>query len=292
MSGDETIGIVLAGGSGSRLYPSTIAYSKQLIHVYDKPLLYYPLSTLMIMGIRNIILIVNPDNQALFRRLLGDGTHLGLKIKYVVQQKPNGIPEAFILAKDQIRGKRVALILGDNLFYSNQLSTVLRQALSSGANYCFACQVSNPENYGVIQTGDEGEVIEIVEKPKHPSSSWVVPGLYVFNDSVVELSESLVPSPRGELEIADLLNLYIQMKELTCCFLERGVTWMDAGTPESLLDAANFVHAIEVRQGNKVGCVEEIALRMGFIDHSELVAYAMKVPQHYKDYLLQVAREK
>jgi glucose-1-phosphate thymidylyltransferase len=283
-------GIILAGGSGTRLYPVTRATSKQLVPVYDKPMIYYPLSTLMLAGIRDILVITTPHEQDGFKRLLKDGSWLGLRISYAVQPRPRGIAEAFLIGKDFIGRDRVALILGDNIFYGHGLTAQLHRAAhqSRGATI-FAYQVKNPEQYGVIQFDKRGRGISIVEKPAKPRSPYAVPGLYFFGPEVVKITQGLKPSARGELEITHVNEIYLKNKSLKVEELGRGIAWLDTGTHDSLLQASNFIQAIEQRQGLKVACVEEIAYRHGYISVKELRALAEPLAKNdYGQHLLRL----
>ncbi|MCB9072199.1 MAG: glucose-1-phosphate thymidylyltransferase RfbA [Bdellovibrionaceae bacterium] len=284
-------GIILAGGSGTRLFPTTMAVSKQLLPVYDKPTIYYPLSTLMISGIRDIMIISTERDVPMIRSLLKDGSHLGLNIQYAVQAKPEGIAQAFIIAKDFIANDSVCLILGDNIFYGETMSALLKEAtaLQSGA-YVFAYQVNDPERYGVVEFDTHGKAMSIEEKPQKPRSSWAVTGLYFYDRSVSERVATLKPSKRGELEITDLNVLYLNDKKLNVLTLGRGVAWLDTGTDDSLLDSAQFVHTIEKRQGLKVACLEEIALQQGYITQEMFVSLAENAPMSgYGQYLKKIA---
>ena len=269
-------GILLAGGTGSRLYPLTATYCKQLLAVYDKPLVYYSLATLMLAGIREILLISRPGDLPLFRQLLGDGSKLGLAIEYATQAEPRGIAEAFVIGRQFIGQNRVALVLGDNIFVGHGLKRFLARATAqtSGATI-FGYWVSDPRGFGVVEFDAKGNVLSIEEKPSEPRSHYAVTGLYFYDDRVVEFASGLRPSSRGELEITDLNNVYRAAGALTGLRFERGFAWLDAGTPESLLEAANYVSAIEKRQGLKIACVEEIAWRMGWIDDDALAALAL-----------------
>lgn len=271
-------GIVLAGGSGTRLHPMTLVASKQLLPVYDKPMVYYPLCTLMLAGIRDILLISTPVDLPNFRRLLGDGSCLGLNISYAEQPSPDGIAQAFLIGRDWIAGEPCALVLGDNLIHADHLSVLLREAGSRphGATV-FAYQVRDPERYGVVSFDAAGRATEIVEKPAAPQSNWAVTGLYFYDQRVTEMAAAITPSPRGELEITDLNRLYLQDGSLTVEKLSRGCAWLDAGTPDSLLQAAGFVQTIQARTGMLVGCPEEVAFRMGYIDAAGLRAEAAKL---------------
>lgn len=263
-------GIILAGGSGTRLYPLTIAVSKQLMPVYDKPMIYYPLSTLMLAGIREILIITTPADQAAFRHLLGDGSQIGCKFEYVVQPSPDGLAQAFILGEEFIGNDPVALILGDNIFYGAGMGTLLRNKVNPDGAVVFAYQVSDPERYGVVEFNNDGKVISIEEKPQEPKSNYAVPGLYFYNNSVVAAAKSIKPSPRGELEITDLNRVYLEQGSLEVGVLSRGTAWLDTGTFDSLMEAGQFIEVIEKRQGMKVGCIEEIAYRNGWIDDARM----------------------
>ena len=268
-------GIILAGGSGSRLHPSTLAASKQLLPVYDKPMIYYPLSTLLLAGIRDLLLISTPQDLPQFRRLLGDGAQYGIRIDYAAQPAPDGLAQAFLIGEDWLAGEACALALGDNLIHADHLSIALRQAASrkDGATV-FAYQVRDPERYGVVSFDDSGRATDIVEKPANPASHWAVTGLYFYDRRVTEFAHRIRPSARGELEITDLNRLYLDDGSLTVERLGRGTAWLDAGTPDSLLQAATFVQTIQARQGQLVGCPEEVAFRMGFIDADALRRHA------------------
>src|SRR4051794_15216464 len=268
-------GILLAGGSGTRLHPMTLAASKQLLPVYDKPMVYYPLSTLMLAGIRDIMLISTPEDLPQFRRLLGDGSRFGIRFEYAVQPSPDGIAQAFLIGRDWVAGEACALALGDNLIHADHLSTLLRNAASreSGATV-FAYQVRDPERYGVVSFDATGRAVEIVEKPATPVSNWAVTGLYFYDSAVSDIARTIRPSPRGELEITDLNHVYLESGLLTVERLSRGCAWLDAGTPDSLLQAATFVQTIQSRTGMLVGCPEEVAFRMGFIQADTLRDHA------------------
>ena len=268
-------GIILAGGSGTRLHPITQASSKQLLPVYDKPMIYYPLSTLLLAGITEVLIISTPQDLPQFQRLFHDGSHLGVRISYAEQPSPDGLAQAFLIGETWIDGDACALALGDNLIHGDHLSTLLRAAAArpEGATV-FAYQVRDPERYGVVSFDTDGKAIEIVEKPKNPTSPWAVTGLYFYDNRVVELAKKIKPSPRGELEITDLNQLYLHEGTLHVERLGRGTAWLDAGTPDSLLHAATFVQTIQDRQGNLVGCPEEAAFRMGLIDKAQLKARA------------------
>ena len=268
-------GIILAGGKGTRLYPLTIAISKQLLPVYDKPMIYYPLSMLMLAGIREILVITTSEDQALYQRLLQDGTQWGLKFAYAVQPEPRGLADAFLVGKDFLAGSPACLILGDNIFFGQGLPTVLRSAaeLKEGA-VIFAYSVRDPERYGVVEIDANGLALSLEEKPKQPRSNLAVPGIYFYDADVVRYAEELKPSARGELEITDLNRRYMEQGKLQVKVLGRGVAWLDAGTHESLLQAATFIQAVEERQGMMISSVEEIAYRMGYIDREQLLALA------------------
>jgi len=268
-------GIILAGGSGTRLHPITQASSKQLLPVYDKPMVYYPLCSLLLAGISEVLIISTPQDLPQFQRLFHDGSHLGVRISYAEQPSPDGLAQAFLIGESWIDGEACALALGDNLIHGDHLSTLLRAAAArpEGATV-FAYQVRDPERYGVVSFDTDGKAIEIVEKPTHPTSPWAVTGLYFYDKRVVELAKKIKPSPRGELEITDLNQLYLQEGTLHVERLGRGMAWLDAGTPDSLLQAATFVQTIQDRQGNLVGSPEEAAFRMGLIDKAQLKARA------------------
>jgi glucose-1-phosphate thymidylyltransferase len=268
-------GIILAGGSGTRLHPATLAISKQLLPVFDKPMIYYPLSTLMLAGIREFLVIGTPQSLPLFQGLLGDGSRWGLRIEYAAQPEPDGIAQAFIVAEDFIGEDGVALILGDNIFFGQGLSDALHdsRANRSGATI-FAYHVRDPERYGVVEFDDRDRVIGIEEKPSRPRSNWAVAGLYFYDSAVVEVARGLTPSARGELEITDINRVYLERGELNVRALGRGIAWLDAGTPDSLMGASSFVQTLEQRQGFKIGCPEEVAYNMGFIDRTALLDLA------------------
>lgn len=271
-------GIILAGGSGTRLHPVTQAVSKQLLPVYDKPMVYYPLSTLMLAGIEDVLLISTPQDLPQFQRLLQDGSHLGVRISYATQPSPDGLAQAFLIGEEWIAGQACALVLGDNLIYGSHLSQALQEVGKKkvGATV-FAYQVRDPERYGVVAFDAAGKATGIVEKPQHPASNWAVTGLYFYDERVVDFAHKVKPSARGELEITDLNNMYLEDGSLRVERLGRGTTWLDAGTPDSLLQAANFVQTIQERQGNLVGCPEEVAYRMGFISAPKLAEQAQLV---------------
>lgn len=283
-------GIILAGGKGTRLFPLTVSISKQLLPVYNKPMIYYPLSMLMLAGIREILIISTPEALPLFKNLLGSGEHWGLRFDYVEQIHPGGLAEAFLLKPEFYLGCSVCMILGDNIFFGHGLPKQLRQAatLTAGA-LVFAYAVRDPQRYGVVEFDEYGRALSIEEKPTKPRSSYAVPGMYFYDQQVYELAKSLKLSPRGELEITDLNRLYLEKGQLHVEILGRGVAWLDAGTHESLLQAANFVQTIEERQGMMISCPEEIAYRMGYIDKAQLLALAKKINNSYGEYLERLA---
>lgn len=284
-------GIILAGGTGSRLFPLTLGISKQMAPVYDKPMIYYPLSTLMLAGIRQVLVISSPRDLGGFEKLLGDGTRWGMQFSYMVQPKPEGLAQAFVLGADFIGSDHVALVLGDNIFYGRGFRSILENAcsLQSGATI-FGYEVRDPHRYGVVEFDASGKAVSLEEKPRQPKSDFAVPGLYFYDNSVVEISRSLKPSPRGELEITDVNREYLLRGLLQVEVLSRGFAWLDTGTHESLLDAGNFVAAIEKRMGLKISCPEEIAWRKGFISRDQLLTLAAEFPNEYGDYLRHVAR--
>ena len=284
-------GIILAGGTGSRLFPLTLAISKQMAPVYDKPMIYYPLSALMLAGIRDVLVISSPRDLDGFQKLLGDGAGWGMKFSYVVQAKPEGLAQAFILGADFIGTDHVALILGDNIFYGSGFQKILNSAASNefGATI-FGYEVRDPERYGVVEFDQQGNAISLEEKPQQPKSNFAVPGLYFYDNTVVGISRNLKPSIRGELEITDVNSEYLRRGRLRVEMLSRGFAWLDTGTHDSLLDAGNFVAAIEKRMGLKISCPEEIAFRRGFIDRPQLLLLAASFPNEYGAYLKHVAR--
>ncbi|RYZ92998.1 MAG: glucose-1-phosphate thymidylyltransferase [Proteobacteria bacterium] len=286
-------GIILAGGSGTRLYPLTIAVSKQLMPIYDKPMIYYPLSTLMLAGIKDVLIITTPHEQAAFKQLLKDGSHLGMNIEYAIQPKPEGLAQAFIIGEKFVGKDSVSLILGDNIFYGAGLSNLLQNAAKQkeGATV-FAYHVKNPESYGVVQFDAQGKAITIEEKPKQPKSNYAVTGLYFYDNSVIEIAKGIKPSARGELEITDINVHYMKTGKLQVETFNRGFAWLDTGTHESMLDATNFIAAIQKRQNFLIGSVEEVAWRMGYIDDKQLATQAeTMIKTEYGQHLMELIRE-
>ena len=285
-------GIILAGGSGTRLYPLTIAVSKQLMPVYDKPMIYYPLSTLMLAGINEILIITTPDDQAGFKKLLGEGSDIGCKFEYIIQPSPDGLAQAFVLGADFIGDDPVALILGDNIFHGSGMGTLLREKVNPDGAVVFAYQVHDPERYGVVEFDKDFKVLSIEEKPAKPKSNFAVPGLYFYDNSVVKIAQNMKPSPRGELEITDVNKTYLEQGKLEVGVLDRGTAWLDTGTFDSLIQAGQFIEVIEKRQGLKIGCIEEVAYRLGFIDKAQLMKLGDKyMKSGYGAYLHTVANE-
>ena len=285
-------GIILAGGLGTRLYPLTMAVSKQLMPVYDKPMIYYPLSTLMMAGIKDILIISTPQDLPNFEKLLGDGHEIGCTIQYKEQPNPNGLAQAFVLGEEFIGNDSVALVLGDNIFYGNGLSTLLQESANPDGGIVFAYQVSDPERYGVVEFDENKKALTIEEKPAEPKSNFAVPGLYFYDNSVVEVAKNLEPSARGEYEITDVNKHYLEAGKLKVGVLSRGVAWLDTGTHKSLIQAGQFIEVIEERQGLKIGCIEEIAYKMGFIDEAQLAKLGEKyIKSGYGQYLLNLLHQ-
>jgi len=284
-------GIILAGGMGTRLFPLTLQTSKQLLPVYDKPMIYYPLSTLMLGGIKDIAIISTPEHINLYEDLLGDGNHLGIKLTYVIQEKPRGLADAFIVCEDFIEDDNVALILGDNIFYGNMRIGNIIENFDEGA-LIFGYAVENPKRYGVVEVSEQGEIVSIEEKPIEPKSNLIVPGLYIYDNNVVKYSKSITPSKRGELEITDLNLFYLSKNELNFSLLGRGVVWFDVGTYDSLQIAGEFIKGIQNQQKYKIGCIEEVAIRKEFLPVSKFETYVNNLnPCDYKDYLLKINKE-
>ena len=282
-------GIILAGGSGTRLHPLTRAVSKQILPVYDKPMIYYPLSTLMLSGINEILIISTPRDLPIFKDLLGDGSKIGCHFSYAVQAEPKGLAEAFLIGEEFIGSDSVALILGDNIFYASGLSKKLQSCVDPDGGIVFAYHVSDPERYGVVEFDQNQKAVSVEEKPKKPKSNYAVPGLYYYDNSVVEVAKSVSPSPRGELEITDINNHYLNLGKLNVTVFDRGTAWLDTGTFVSLMQAGNFVQVIEERQGLKVGCIEEIAFKMGYINDHQLLQLAEPLRKSgYGEYLLRM----
>jgi len=284
-------GIILAGGSGTRLHPLTLVMSKQMMPVYDKPMIYYPLSTLMLAGIKEVLIISTPHDLPNFEKLLGDGSSLGCKFSYAVQEEPNGLAQAFVIGADFIGQDKVSLVLGDNIFYGEGMSKLLQASADPDGGVVFAYQVSDPERYGVVEFDSDKKAISIEEKPVNPKSDYAVPGLYFYDNSVVEIAKNIKPSPRGEYEITDVNKVYLEQGKLKVGVLSRGTAWLDTGTFNSLMQAGQFVQVIEERQGLKIGAIEEIAYRMGFINAEQLAAVAKPlVKSGYGQYLLKLIK--
>ncbi len=284
-------GIILAGGSGSRLYPITMGISKQLMPIYDKPMIYYPLSTLMLAGIKDILIITTPEDQQQFKKLLGDGSQWGCTLRYEVQEKPNGLAQAFVIGENFIGKDAVALVLGDNIFHGSGFSQLLQRSANPEGAIIFAYPVSDPERYGVVEFDKNFAAVSIEEKPVNPKSHYAVPGLYFYDNNVVSIAKNIAPSPRGEYEITDVNRQYLTNKKLKVAVLDRGFAWLDTGTFESLHDASEFVRVIEKRQSFKIGCPEEIAYRMGFIDKQQLYSLAKKLEKSgYGTYLQSIGK--
>ena len=283
-------GIILAGGSGTRLHPLTLAVSKQLMPVYDKPMIYYPLSTLMLAGINEILIISTPHDLPHFEKLLGDGSQIGCKFSYKVQPSPDGLAQAFILGEEFIGDDKVALILGDNIFYGSGMSKLLQGSADPDGGVVFAYQVADPERYGVVEFDENNQVVSIEEKPNDPKSNFAVPGLYFYDNDVVEIAKNIQPSPRGELEITDINAEYLKRGKLKVGVFDRGTAWLDTGTIQSLMQAAQFVEVIEERQGMKIGAIEEVAYRMGYINKEQLINIAAPLRKSgYGEYLMKLS---
>lgn len=285
-------GIILAGGSGTRLYPLTKSISKQMLPVYDKPMIYYPLSVLMLAGIREVLIISTPRDIEGFKLLLNDGSQLGMKFEYIAQENPNGLAEAFIIGEEFIGDSPVALVLGDNIFYGSNFTTLLKESATiTTGSIIIGCYVNDPRAYGVVEIDENGNALSIEEKPENPKSSYAIPGLYFFDNQVIEIAKQVQPSPRGELEITSILEEYLNRGNLKVVLAGRGLAWLDTGTHESLLDASNFVEAIQKRQGLYIACIEEIAYRNGYINKEQLIELAEPfLKTDYGNYLLEVSQ--
>ena len=289
----NTKGIILAGGSGTRLYPITKGVSKQLLPIYDKPMVYYPLSVLMLAGIHDILIITTPEDQSQFQRLLGDGSQVGCRFTYKIQEVPNGLAQAFVIGEEFIGDDKVALVLGDNIFYGSGLGRLLSKNVDISGAMIFAFEVSDPERYGVVEFDESQKAISIEEKPTNPKSNWAVPGLYFYDNSVVDIAKNIKPSPRGEYEITDVNRVYLEAGKLSVGILERGTAWLDTGTFDSLHDASEFIRVIEKRQGMKIGCIEEIAYSKGFINDEQFLQQAEKLQKSgYGQYLKNILAKK
>ena len=286
-------GIILAGGSGTRLHPLTLAVSKQLMPIYDKPMIYYPLSTLMLAGIKDILIISTPHDLPLFKRLLGDGKQLGCNFQYKVQEIPNGLAQAFVIGEEFIGDDSVALVLGDNIFYGTGFHQALIEATENTGGTVFAYHVNDPNRYGVVEFDGDNKAISIEEKPEHPKSNYAVPGIYFYDNTVVDIAKNLEPSARGEYEITDVNKVYLQQGNLNVSILNRGTAWLDTGTFQSLMQAQQFVQVIEERQGLKIGCIEEVAYKKRFISADQLIKIAEPlVKSGYGDYLMNIVKHK
>ncbi len=286
-------GIILAGGLGTRLYPLTMAVSKQMMPVYDKPMIYYPLSTLLSAGIKDILIISTPQDLPNFWKLLGDGSQIGCNFSYVEQKVPNGLAQAFVLGDAFIGNDSVALILGDNIFYGSGMQQTLQQSVDPDGGVVFAYHVNDPERYGVVEFDEQFNALSIEEKPKHPKSNYAVPGLYFYDNNVIEIAKNLEPSPRGEYEITDVNKHYLAAGKLKVGMFGRGIAWLDTGTHESLMEAGQFIHVIEKRQGLKIGCIEEVAYNMGFINEEQLERQAQRfIKSGYGEYLMDLLNRK
>ncbi len=284
-------GIILAGGSGTRLHPLTLAVSKQLMPVYDKPMIYYPLSILLLAGIKDVLIISTPHDLPLFEKLLGDGSRLGCNFQYAVQPEPNGLAQAFVIGEQFVGDDNVALVLGDNIFYGSGLPKLLRANTNPDGGIIYAYRVTDPERYGVVDFDENMKALSIEEKPENPKSNWAVPGLYFYDNSVIEIAKNLEPSPRGELEITDVNKAYLEQGKLKVSILDRGTAWLDTGTFASLMQAGQFIQVIEERQGVKISCIEEIAYRMGHIDDEQLLEIARPLEKSgYGKYLLNLVQ--
>jgi glucose-1-phosphate thymidylyltransferase len=285
-------GIILAGGSGTRLYPITKAISKQLMPIYDKPMIYYPLSILMMAGIKEILIITTPEDNPSFKRLLGDGSQLGCRFEFAIQEVPNGLAQAFVIGADFIGNDKVALVLGDNIFYGSRLGRQLQELNDVEGGYVFAYEVSDPERYGVVEFDKDNNAISIEEKPRQPKSNFAVPGLYFYDNEVVTIAKNLKPSARGEYEITDINKEYLNAGKLKVAILDRGTAWLDTGTFDSLSDASEFVRVIEKRQGTKIGCIEEVAYRMEYINKEQLLEQSeLLAKSGYGNYLKALAKK-